>query len=65
MGSTVLPLVYPITAVTDHEEQNVLLGVGDSAYVKRVTQYESLWNSHHLQKNGITVDDVAKNQGGN
>ena len=38
--------------------------VGNAAYDRRVTQYESLWNSHHLRSNGIVVNDVAKDKGG-
>ena len=65
MGSSVLPSVDAVTAVKDSEGRVVLLGIGEAAFDRRVTQYESLWNSHHLRSNKVQVHDVAKNEGGN
>ena len=64
MGSEVLPSVDAVTAVNDSEGRVILLGVGEAAFDRRVTQYESLWNSHHLRANKVKVDDVARNEGG-
>ena len=64
MGTKVLPAVDAVTAVLDTDGSTVLLGLGEAAYERRTTQYESLWNSHHLRNNGIVVDDVSKASGG-
>ena len=65
MGTTLLPKVDAVTAVHDCDGKTILLGVGNAAYDKRSTQHESLLNSHHLRKNGVVVEDVAKECGGN
>lgn len=64
MGTQVLPKVDAVTAMEDKDGRVVLLGFGGVAYDRRITQYESLWNSHHMRSNGTTVDDVAKEVGG-
>ena len=64
MGSEVLPSVDAVTAVEDSEGRVVLLGLGEAAFDRRVTQTEALWNSHHIRANNIEVDDVARNVGG-
>ena len=60
MGSEVLPSVDAVTAVNDSEGRVILLGVGEAAFDRRVTQYESLWNAHHLRANKVKVDDMGK-----
>ena len=42
----------------------VLIGVGNAAYDRRVTQFESLLNSHHIRENNVVVDDIASKHGG-
>ena len=64
MGSEVLPKVDAVTAVEDENGEVILLGFGGAAYDRRITQYESLWNSHHMRNNGVDVDDRAENAGG-
>ena len=64
MGSVVLPIVDAVTAVEDSDGRVVLIGVGKAGYDRRTTQYESLWNSHHMRSNNIEVDDVAVEVGG-
>jgi hypothetical protein len=64
MGNKVLPSVDAVTAVEDTEGRVVLLGIGEAAYDRRITQHEALWNSHHLRANRVEVHDVAKNEGG-
>ena len=64
MGTEVLPSVDAVTAVEDADGRVVLLGIGNAAYDRRKTQYESLWNSHHLRANKVVVSDVAKELGG-
>ena len=56
--------VDAVTAVEDSEGRTILLGLGNAAFDRRVTQNESLWNSHHLRANKIQVSDVARDQGG-
>ena len=60
MGTEVLPSVDAVTSVEDSEGRVVLLGLGNAVYDRRKTQNESLWNSHHLRANKVTVSDVAK-----
>ena len=64
MGNVTLPKVDAITAVKDVEGNTVLLGVGNATFDRRPSQFESLWNSHHLRDNGVIVDDVAESHGG-
>ena len=64
IGSSVLPSVDAVTVVEDSEGKVVLLGIGEASYDRRTTQYESLWNSHHLRSYNVKVDDVAKEAGG-
>ena len=60
MGSITLPRVDAITAVNDSRGNVVLLGVGAVTYDCRLTQYESLLNSHHLREHGTVVNDIAR-----
>ena len=60
MGTEVLPSVNVVTAVEDLEGRVVLLVLGNAAYDRRKTQNESLWNSHHLRANKVTVSDAVK-----
>ena len=64
MGTCVLPRVDAVTAVNDINGETVLLGMGNVTWDKRETQYESLWNSNHLRKNKVIVNDIAKCHGG-
>ena len=64
MGTEVLPSVDAVTAVDDKDGRTILLGIGRAAFDRRTTQFESLWNSHHLRANNIVVDDVTKSRGG-
>ena len=64
MGNSVLPTVDAVTAMQDNEGKTVLVGIGDTSYDRRTTQYEALLNSHHLRSNKVIVDDVAKEVGG-
>ena len=64
MGTQVLPKVDAITAMEDEDGKVVLLGFGGVAYDRRITQNESLWNSHHMRAQGSIVDDIAKEVGG-
>ena len=64
MGTEVLPSVDAVTAVEDSEGRVVLLGLGNAAYDRWKTHKESLWNSHHLRANKVTVRTVAKELGG-
>ena len=64
MGTKLLPSVDAVTSVEDSEGRVVLLGLGNAAYDRRKTQNESLWNSHHLRANKVTVSDVVKELGG-
>ena len=64
MGTRTLPKVDAVTAVEDENGEVILLGVGNATYDRRIAQYESLWNSHHLRFAGIIVDDTSKSHGG-
>ena len=64
MGSITLPKIDAITSVKDKDGNTILLGVGNATFDRRPSQYESLWNSHHLREHGTIVDDVAKSHGG-
>ena len=55
-----LPSVNAVTAVEDLEGRVVLLVLGNAAYDRRNTQNESIWNSHHLRANKVTVSNVVK-----
>eukprot|EP00957_Ditylum_brightwellii_P112034 8543140-Ditylum_brightwellii.AAC.1 len=43
----------------------VLIGVSNALYDHQIIQHKLLLNLHHLQANGMEVDDVAQNHGGN
>jgi hypothetical protein len=61
MGSITLPQVDAITAGNDSRGNVVLLGVGEITYDCRLTEYESLLNSHHLRgENGTVVNDIGR-----
>ena len=64
MGGEVLPSVDAVTSVEDLAGRIVLIGLGNSAYDRRTTQHEALWNSHHLRAIKVKVRDVAKEEGG-
>ena len=64
MGTMRLPKVDAVTAVKDKSGNTILLGVGNTTWDRRTSQYESLWNSHHLREYGTIVNDVAKSHGG-
>ena len=64
MGSITLPKVDAITAVNDKRGNVVLLGFGNLSYDRRIAQNESLLNSHHLRRNGVQVNDIAKQHNG-
>ena len=64
MGSVTLPKVDAITAVTDVDGTVQLLGFGNVTYDGRVTQHESLLNSHHMRNHGCIVNDIATTHGG-
>ena len=64
MGSVTLPKADAITAVTDENGKVQLLGFGNVTYDSRITQHESLLNSHHMRSHGCIVNDVAKKHGG-
>ena len=60
MGSTVLPKVDIVTAGKYQNGKMIIIGVGGTAYDRQITQYESLWNSHHMISNGVVVEEKAK-----
>ena len=62
--SNVLPSVDAVTAVQDSDGKVVLLGIGNAAFDHRTTQFESLWNSHHIRANNVEVNDVSSDCGG-
>jgi hypothetical protein len=65
MGKHSLPLVCAVTAYDHSMLGTLLLGVGCACrYNKRAEQTELLFNSHDLRKNGIVVDNTAKQDGG-
>ena len=64
MGSITLPNIDAITAVKDKDGNTILLGVGNATFDRRPSQYESLWNSHHLREHGTVVEDIARTHGG-
>ena len=64
MGGTTLPKVDAVIAVDLKNDRTVLIGVGNAAYDRRITQHESLINSHHVRANGIKVNDIAERHGG-
>ena len=59
-----LPVVCAVTAYDHPQLGPVLLGVGAAAWDERAEQTESLLNSHELRKHNVTVDDIAKRDGG-
>ena len=64
MGTVTLPKVDAVTAVTDDTGDVHLLGFGNVTYDGRITQHESLLNSHHMRDHGCVVNDIAKKHGG-
>ena len=64
MGGTTLPKVDAVTAIDLNNDRTVLIGVCNAAYDRRMTQHESLINSHHVRANGIEVHDITKSHGG-
>ena len=64
MGTITLPKVDAITAVVDDKNNVHLLGFGNVSFDSRISQHESLLNSHHLRDNGCVINDVAKKHGG-
>ena len=60
-GKQVLPKADAITEIEDKERNNVLLGIWGVAYDCCTTQYEALFNLHHVRKHRIIVDYVARN----
>ena len=64
MGDKKLPIVCAVT-VCDHPTKGpLLIGVGEAAWDEDPSQMESLFNSHHLRKFGVVVDDVSERDGG-
>ena len=61
MGTSVLPKVDTSVVVQDKNGKVVLLGNGGSTFDRRITQYEPLYNSHHMRSHGAIVYDKAKN----
>ncbi len=64
MGGVTLPKVDAVTAVENDRGEVVLLGVGGVTYDRRTTQYEALFNTHHVRNNNVTVNEVAIEHGG-
>ena len=66
MGSIVLPVVNAVTAVEDADGRILVLGlvgiVNKAGYDWCTTQYESLWNSHHMRSNNVKVDEQRRSR---
>ena len=64
MGNSVLPSVDAVIAMESNKGRTILVGIGDTSYDRRTTQYEALLNFHHLRSRKVIVDDVSKEVGG-
>ena len=59
MGSLTFPTFDAMAKFEDNKGQVVLLGIGVSTYYWRIKIHESLFNSHHMNDNGVVVQDKS------